>query len=122
VPLLDHQVVEAVAAIDPERRFKPLGRKQLLREIALGDLDPALFDRPKSGFVLPIERWCREALHGEVDELFNDRALCEGVGLNPDAVIRLWQSFQELAPGIYWSRIWALFVWLWWCRRHQVSL
>ncbi|MFQ5950392.1 MAG: hypothetical protein ACE5J1_06885, partial [Nitrospiria bacterium] len=29
---------------------------------ALEKLDPALFDRPKSVFVLPIDTWCRKGL------------------------------------------------------------
>jgi asparagine synthase (glutamine-hydrolysing) len=122
VPLLDHQVIEAAAAIDPDLRFHPLGKKMLLRHLALSDLDPELFDRPKSGFVLPIERWCRDALRADIDEIFGDQRLCAQVGLSHTSLTRLWRSFQQRAPGIYWSRIWALFVLLWWCRRHGVSL
>ena len=43
-------------------RFEPLGRKQLLRRVGLDGLDPALFERPKQGFVLPFDRWIRKSL------------------------------------------------------------
>lgn len=122
VPLLDHRVVEAVASLAAPARFEPLGRKQRLREMAMGSLDPALFDRPKSGFVLPIERWCRAQLRGDIEETLGDAGLCRAVGLNRDAVLRLWRAFQADAPGIYWSRVWSLFVLLAWCRRHKVTL
>lgn len=122
VPLLDHQVIEAAAAIDPSRRFEPLGKKMLLRELALGELDQAIFNRPKSGFVLPIELWCHEQLKDEVAQTLADANLCASAGLNPAAVNRLWQAFQAGAPGIYWSRIWALFALLWWCRKHRVTI
>jgi asparagine synthase (glutamine-hydrolysing) len=122
VPLLDHRVVERVAAVDPARRFEPLGRKRLLRELALDGVDPALFERPKQGFVLPIEDWMRQALGTRVGEVLGDAEACRSVGLAPDAVGRLWRGFRERAPGIYWSRPWALFVLLDWCRREGVSL
>ena len=41
-------------------------------------------------------------------------------GLNPTAVARLWQAFLHRAPGLYWSRVWALYVLVRWCQRHGV--
>jgi asparagine synthase (glutamine-hydrolysing) len=122
VPLLDHEVIEALAALDDRTRFSPIGRKQLLRDLALSDLDSAIFERPKSGFVLPIEVWSRQGLKDQIAETFADHALCESVGVNADAVARLWQAHQSGAPGLYWSRIWAIFILLRWSRRHNVSL
>ncbi len=122
VPLLDHQIVERLAGVDPQERFAPLGRKRLLRELALGALDPALFERPKQGFVLPIESWLRGGLHGRVEERLGDAAACRSIGLTPEAVARLWRAYRDGAPGIYWSRPWALFVLLGWCREHGVAL
>ncbi|MCU0668642.1 MAG: asparagine synthase (glutamine-hydrolyzing) [Myxococcota bacterium] len=122
VPLLDHRVVETLAGIDPARRFAPLGRKQLLRDLALADLDPKLFERPKQGFELPIGGWIRQELRAEIDALLTDRAACAAVGLDGDAVARLWRAYAAGAPGIYWSRPWSLFVLLWWCRRYGVAI
>ena len=122
VPLLDHEVVEAAQAVEDDDRFRPLGGKQLLRRLAMPDLDPALFDRPKAGFVLPIEVWAKDQLAGEIEALFADRVLVEEVGLRPEALGRLWRAFRAGAPGIYWSRIWAPFVLLHWCRQHRIRL
>ena len=122
VPLLDHRVVETIANVESARRFAPLGRKQLLRDLALCDLDPKLFDRPKQGFELPIGGWIREELHDEIDALLTDRAACACVGLDGDAVARLWRAYVAGAPGLYWSRPWSLFVMLWWCRRYGVTI
>src|SRR5262249_36958158 len=44
VPLLDHVFIEALAGLDDGVRFNPIGRKQLLRDLALAELDPAIFD------------------------------------------------------------------------------
>lgn len=122
VPLIDHVVVERLAAVPESARYRPLGKKSLLRELALGDLDPNLFERPKAGFELPLEAWCRKQLGDDIDATLRDEALCKRVGLRADAVRRLWQAFRDGAPGLYWSRVWSLYVLLWWCRRYEVSL
>jgi asparagine synthase (glutamine-hydrolysing) len=122
VPLLDHVLLDTVSRISPERRFSPPGRKRLLREAALARLDPALFDRPKRGFVLPIDTWARRRLQPQMDALFADDVLAARVGLRAEAVRTLWRSFSAGRPGLYWSRVWALYVLLSWCRTHDVSL
>jgi asparagine synthase (glutamine-hydrolysing) len=122
VPLLDHVLAETVAGIDSDRRFSPLGRKQLLRDVALARLDPAIFDRPKSGFVLPIESWARRSLQPRMAALFADPELAGRAGLRGESVQTLWRSFVDGRPGLYWTRVWALYVLLWWCRTHDVSL
>jgi asparagine synthase (glutamine-hydrolysing) len=122
VPLLDHVLIETAARVAPARRFRPLGRKQLLRDLALDRLDPALFERPKSGFVLPIDTWARRRLQAEMDEVFADQALARRAGLRPRRTRTVWESFRSGRPGLYWSRAWALFVLLSWCRRHGASV
>jgi asparagine synthase (glutamine-hydrolysing) len=97
VPLLDHRVVEAAATV-------------------------SFFTRPKAGFVLPIASWLQQELRPEVSSTFSDRDLCKRAGLRPEAVSALWEVFQAGAPGVYWSRVWSLYVLLWWCRRHEASL
>jgi asparagine synthase (glutamine-hydrolysing) len=122
VPLLDHEVVETSGRVDPYRRYHPLGRKQLLRELGAPGLDPAIFERPKAGFVLPIEVWARQQSMKPVEQILTDTAACRHAGLEPNSVQRLWQAFKDDAPGIYWSRIWALYCLLWWTQRYGVSL
>lgn len=122
VPLIDHEIVEAAFRLETAERFQGLPGKGLLRRLALSELDPAIFDRPKAGFVLPIEVWCREELRETVDDLLRDEGLAASAGLDPAVVARLWRAFNEGAPGLYWSRVWSIFVLLWWVRRHRVSL
>ena len=122
MPLLDHVLAETVAGIDPGRRFSPLGKKRLLRQVALARLDPAIFDRPKSGFVLPIDTWARQRLQPQMEALFADDGLARRVGLRGPALQTLWRSFADRRPGLYWSRIWAIYVLLSWCQTHDLRL
>jgi asparagine synthase (glutamine-hydrolysing) len=113
-------LVEAAFALDDDVRFRPLQRKALLRRIGLQGLDPRLFERPKRGFVLPFDRWIRRGLGKTMDETMNDARAVRDAGLDPGAVRRLWIAFREGAPGLYWSRVWALYVLVRWCNAHGV--
>jgi asparagine synthase (glutamine-hydrolysing) len=122
VPLLDHVLAETAARVDPARRFSAGGRKQALRDAALGGLDPALFDRPKSGFVLPIDAWARRRLRREMDDVFADDGQARRAGLRADAVRTVWRSYTAGRPGLYWSRPWSLSVLMKWCRAHGAAV
>ncbi|MCC7124302.1 MAG: asparagine synthase (glutamine-hydrolyzing) [Acidobacteria bacterium] len=121
VPLLDHVLVETVSGIEPGRRFSPLGKKQLLRDCALSALPPGTFDRPKSGFVLPIDTWARQRLQPAMGKMFDDTALAARIGLNGETVKTLWRSFTAGRAGIHWTRVWALYVLMKWCEEQQIS-
>jgi asparagine synthase (glutamine-hydrolysing) len=122
LPLVDQVLFETVDRLPDEMRYRPLRRKALLRRIGLRGLDAALFERPKSGFVLPYDRWIRRGLEKAIDGTLRDREAVQRAGLQPDTVARLWRAFASSAPGLYWSRIWALFVLVRWCQRHRVQL
>ena len=122
VPLVDHTVVAAAAALPDKMRFAPLGRKLALRHTAMGRLEERLFERPKSGFVLPIERWLRERLRERVEATLLDASRCRDVGLDPAALAALWRNVSAQRPGFYFTRVWAPFVLLEWACEHQVRL
>lgn len=122
VPLLDHQVVEAAQSVPDAVRFRPFGKKRLLKSLALLGVDSKVFERPKAGFVLPIEVWAKDRLASEIEAVFSNRQLVESVGLRPEPLQRLWRAFRNGAPGMYWSRVWSPFVLLHWCRTHNVGI
>ena len=102
-------------------RYEPIGRKAALRRAGLIGLDPELFERKKAGFVLPYERWIQGALGKAMDATMRDPETAARAGLAGETVTRLWGAFQAGAPGLYWSRAWAIYVLLRWCERHGVS-
>jgi asparagine synthase (glutamine-hydrolysing) len=120
VPLVDKVLFESVDRLPDQPRYQPLGRKAMLRRIGLRGLDPALFERPKSGFVLPLDRWIRRGLQDAMDRTLRDPQAVAPVGLDPVAVERLWRAFLEGAPGMYWSRVWSVYVFIRWCHRNRV--
>jgi asparagine synthase (glutamine-hydrolysing) len=121
LPLVDQVLFESVDRLPDTARYEPLGKKAALRRIGLRGLDPALFDRPKTGFVLPFDRWIRQGLSHAIDDAFRDERGVRAAGLKPDAVARLWKGFREGAPGVYWSRVWSVYILIRWCHRHGIA-
>ena len=71
VPLLDHRLVEFALSLPPRWLVStlPVEGKRLLREVAGPLLPPGVLDRPKQGFVVPLNNWLREVLLDLFDEL-----------------------------------------------------
>jgi len=122
LPLVDQVLLETVDRVPESTRYEPVRSKAMLRRLGLRGLDPRLFDRPKSGFELPYDRWLRSKLGNRIDETLADRGALEAAGLDPQTVRRLWSSYQRGAPGLYWTRIWSLFVLTDWAAHHRVSI
>lgn len=120
LPLVDIEVVTAANRMSERARYHPVGRKAALRRAGLAGLDPALFEQPKRGFVLPYDAWIRRDLGRSMDELMRDPQAAAAVGLDGESVARLWGAFRDGAGGLYWSRIWAIYVLIWWCHHHGV--
>jgi asparagine synthase (glutamine-hydrolysing) len=122
LPLVDQVVFETANRLSDHDRYQPLRKKSILRRIGLRGLEPSLFERPKTGFVLPYDRWLRMGLGKMMGQTMRDPLAVKPTGLNPEAVRRLWQAFLDGAPGIYWTRVWAIYVLIRWCQRHGAQI
>ena len=71
VPLLDHRLVEFALSLPPGWLVSlfPVEGKQLLRDVAAPLLPPRVLDRPKQGFVVPLNNWLKGSLLDIFDEL-----------------------------------------------------
>jgi asparagine synthase (glutamine-hydrolysing) len=91
-PLLDYRVVEWGALIDPALRARDGRGKWVLRQVLARYVPPALFDRPKTGFALPVGQWLRGPLRDWAESLLSVRALAETDGIDADRVRDLWDA------------------------------
>jgi asparagine synthase (glutamine-hydrolysing) len=80
VPLLDHHVVEFVAALPPAWKQKGPRPKALLLDAVGGPLPKIVWNRPKRGFGIPLDRWFRKELREYMaDLLLGERARRRGI-------------------------------------------
>ncbi len=103
-PLVDHLVVEAVAAAGRWGRGAHPTWKAALFEAWPDWADAATRTRPKQGFVLPMDIWLREALTSPRPTVWADVAARLRVPPYAAAVDRF------LTGRLHWSRLWALYV------------
>ena len=70
-PLLDHQVAELAATIPPAWNMRDGRGKGMFLQAVADRLPPALLERPKAGFCVPLAVWFRGALR----DFLRDRLL-----------------------------------------------
>ena len=122
VPLVDTVLNDAMDCLDDRTRFEPVGRKPLLRRIALAAAGADILERPKQGFVFPFDAWLRGPLRTAVGDTLRDERLVAAAGLRVAATSALWQAFLARPGRIYWTRIWTVFVLVRWCAINRVSV
>jgi asparagine synthase (glutamine-hydrolysing) len=90
VPLLDHRVVEFVWSLP---RVIRRGRepKALLKSVLARYLPPALVDRPKRGFSVPLDKWLSGPLRGWADDLLSPAKLTNEGLLDAGVVQEMWR-------------------------------
>ena len=108
VPLLDHIVVEKALSLESSMRYsKKRGEKWILRQILGKHLPMGIFERPKQGFVLPIEKWIRGPLEGWIRSLLTEEKLL-ALGIpNTQDFIKILDLHIE-GRGEYATPIWTL--------------
>ena len=101
-PYLAPAVVEAALGLPPTQRMNGAVSKVALRRVASRWLPPAIRQRPKQGFVLPMARWLAQWF----DKQAPVREYCFGravPGLDMAEVARLTQD--ELSEGVRRDRL-----------------
>ena len=121
VPFLDREVASAAFQVADSLKLSRGSAKPLLVDATRDLLPPEVWDRPKQGFVLPFANWMHGALAAEVTAMLSSVDRLHALGLNPDAVRRVWSAFIRGQGGVTWSRPWALYALLRWAATHGID-
>jgi asparagine synthase (glutamine-hydrolysing) len=112
-PFLDHELVELVASIPPERRTDADDPKRLLRE-SVGDLlTEGHLHHPKRGFVFPLAQWLRRELRPLAERLLDDDHLRRQAIFRPGLAERYLQPHLDLRADES-ERLWPLLMFQLW--------
>jgi asparagine synthase (glutamine-hydrolysing) len=106
VPILDHRVVELAWSFPT--RWKVHGRtgKWILRRLLSRYVPPRMFERPKSGFGLPIGEWLRGPLRPWAESMLSEEALRRCEYLDPRPIRRAWElhlTGRQNLSGALWA-------------------
>jgi asparagine synthase (glutamine-hydrolysing) len=103
VPFFDHRLVEFALSL-PEKMKSGSPAKRLLIEAFADDLPREVWERPRQGFILPMDDWMRGPLREFVREGLAD---VKGV-LSPRWVDEVNRGFEK--RRLHWTRLWQLVV------------
>jgi asparagine synthase (glutamine-hydrolysing) len=93
-PFLDHRIIEYVAQLPSDYKIKNT-QKRILKDILHKYIPKELMNRPKNGFVIPIDSWLKNDLAFLLDNNLDEQSLL-GTGIfNIDYVKRLRIDFDE---------------------------
>jgi asparagine synthase (glutamine-hydrolysing) len=116
VPLLDHRVVEYTSLLPDNLKYRNGTGKYLLKKILAQYLPTHLFERPKMGFGVPIDRWFRDELKELLlDYLSPQRLKKEGLFDETLVEKRIKEHLSGRVDHQY--RLWALLMWEMWRER-----
>lgn len=92
VPFLDRSVLELAWRLPMEMKLHGGVTKWILRQVLYRHVPPALVDRPKMGFGVPIGSWLRGPLRPWADELLDEKRLAHQGLLDVEPVRRAWSQ------------------------------
>ena len=112
-PLLDHRLIEYVAQLPDELKYRDGSKKWLLKEIVHQYIPKSVMDRPKMGFAIPIESWLKNELRDLLETYLSENKINETGLFN-------WKEIEKLKTGFLAGRkefgvkIWYLLSYLMW--------
>jgi asparagine synthase (glutamine-hydrolysing) len=115
-PLLDHRVVEHFWRLPDESLVRGQTGKVILRGILARHVPPALFERPKTGFGIPLGDWLRGPLREWARSLLADERAEGSSILDLDAIGRVMDDHMA-GRGNHQHRIWAILMLLAWKKK-----
>ena len=116
VPFLDHKLVEFTSSLPERLKLRRWTTKYVLRQSMKGVLPPAILDRPKMGFPVPLGKWFRGAYAPVLDEyVLSSRATERGI-FNAEFVRSLVEQHQRGVAN-HSERLWSLVNLEMWFRR-----
>jgi len=90
VPFLDNEVARFAWALPVETKLHHGIAKWPLRQVLKRYVPEELFERPKTGFGIPVGDWLRGPLRDWAEGMLNDQSLKDEGHFNVDVVRKQW--------------------------------
>ena len=106
VPFLDHRVAEVAARIPMSMKLRGNSGKWIVKQLLGRHLPRELFERPKSGFSMPIGDWLRGDLRDWAEDLLDARRMREQGHFDADRIHDRWRETlagTRNGSGSLWS-------------------
>ena len=115
-PFLDHRVAAVAWQLPLAQKIRHgaggSGSKWALRQLLHRYVPPALIERPKAGFAIPIGAWLRGPLRPWAEALLDPQLLQRQGYLQPQPIWRLWRA--HLSGADHTPQLWTVLMWQAW--------
>ncbi len=105
-PFLDLNLTDVVSNISVKEKLKNNNLKSIPKRILKKYIPKKLFDRPKMGFGIPIDKWLDNNKTSRIfDEIFYETEWSK-VYIDKSSVVRKWESykkFKNFIPALIWN-------------------
>jgi len=112
-PMLDRDVVEFVWSLPTHMKLRDGQGKWLLRQLLFRYVPPALVDRPKIGFGIPLDTWLRGPLREWAETLLAEARLRREGFFHPEPIRTAWHR-HVAGQASLGNRLWSLLMFQAW--------
>jgi len=112
-PLLDHRLVELSFRLPSSLHLRDGRGKWLLREVLARHVPRDLFERPKTGFGVPVGQWLRGPLRDWAEALLSEERLRSTGLIEPAPVRALWRRHLAAETNAQYE-IWPVLMLIAW--------
>jgi asparagine synthase (glutamine-hydrolysing) len=110
VPLLDYRIVEFAINLSPDLKIKNGEQKYLLKQVLYDYVPKEFFNRPKSGFSIPLVNWLRGDLRFLIEEYLSEKTIRKHNIVKYENVFALKKQFLQNDVDCLYNRLWLLIV------------
>ena len=115
-PLLDHRVVQFASRLPLDFKYRNGESKYFLKKVLSRHIPEELYDRPKTGFVGPVDSWLRGKLKPLVMEYLSAAEIRKSGFFNAEEVSRWTDKFYN-DSSIKPDRVWNLLMFQMWYKK-----
>ncbi|MGZ5490787.1 MAG: asparagine synthase-related protein, partial [Nitrososphaeraceae archaeon] len=119
-PLLDHLIIEYMAKVPTELKYRNGSGKYLLKEILFRYVPKELYDRPKAGFQVPLYEWLKEDLRYLLDRYLDYDRLEKGGLFNAGLIQKTLTKYYS-GGYININEIWFILMFEMWRERWGIE-
>lgn len=112
-PLLDPDVAALAWRLPPSMKVRGEATKWIVRKLLARYVPPALTERPKLGFTVPLHDWLTGDLRGWALDLLAPAAIARQGILNGDMVAAAWRGLEAGDSGLG-ARVWSVLMFQAW--------
>jgi asparagine synthase (glutamine-hydrolysing) len=118
-PFLDYEVVQFAFSLPAKFKLEGQSRKRIVHDAFKKILPHEIYNRPKRGFEIPLQRWMRGELGEKLqnDFLSDDFIFAQNI-FNTDVIKNCFKKLNSSNPEDSPMQLWAILVFQYWYKKY----